>query len=131
SLHFGSTDKRRRTTLARGVCGARGPLQAAFGERERDAQMARKSSLCFLWKVRGVAGKGVAFALGASYFESRRGTEPQRARPLRCEAAPPTKEGFRAGRSGFLKRPGSASLLCCPRRPPTGASIRAPLHWMS
>src|SRR5580700_11366333 len=40
---------------------------------------------------------------GPSYVECRRGTEPQRARPLRCEAAPPARKGPRAGPTGFLK----------------------------
>src|ERR1700730_8184915 len=53
---------------------------------------------------------GLAIADNPSYFESRRGTEPQRARPLRCEAAPPKTKGPRAGRDGFLKRLGTASL---------------------
>src|ERR1700760_4798160 len=64
----------------------------------------------FLWKVRDRCVFGLARRVASSYFESRRGTEPPRARPLRCEAAPPTKKGPRTGRSGFLKRPGSASL---------------------
>ena len=64
----------------------------------------------FFRNVRGSSLRGVAIAQGKSYFESRRGTEPQRARPPRCEAAPPTEEGLRAGPSWFLKRPGTASI---------------------
>ncbi len=57
---------------------------------------------------------GVARRAAAGYLQSRRGTEPQRARPPRCEAAPPTKDGLRAGRSGFLKRLGTASSFSAP-----------------
>ena len=57
----------------------------------------------FLRKVRDQASSGVANGPGASYFGSRRGTKPQRARPPRCEAAPPKRKGLRAGPSGFLK----------------------------
>ena len=49
-------------------------------------------------------------------MELRRGTEPQRARPPRCEAAPPRPERRKAARDGFLKRPGAASVSFIPAR---------------
>ena len=50
-------------------------------------------------------------AVRASYVAPRRGTESQRARPPRCEAAPPKLEGLRVGWGGFLKRRGTASFF--------------------
>src|ERR1700677_3646781 len=45
------------------------------------------------------------------YVAPRRGTDSQRARPPRCEAAPPKLERRKASRGGFLKRPGTASFF--------------------
>ena len=76
-----------------------------------------RAGRAFSRNVRSDARDGLAFDLRAGYFESRRGTEPQRARPPRCEAAPPARQGPRARPSGFLKRPGTASLFVrCRRR---------------
>jgi hypothetical protein len=41
----------------------------------------------------------------------RRGTERQRARPSRCEAAPPSSNHRKVGRGGSLKRLGTASAI--------------------
>ena len=46
----------------------------------------------------------------------------QRARPTRCEAAPPKPEGRKVSRGGFLeRRPGTASLCLSFRTPTRGA----------
>ena len=55
--------------------------------------------------------EGLRCAREGSYVLSRRGTESQRARSPRCEAAPPIKKGLRAGPDRFLKRRGTASSL--------------------
>ena len=74
----------------------------------------------------------------------------QRARPTRCEAAPPKPEGRKVSRGGFLeRRPGTASLCLssglglelgvqggvrsCGLRPGrfrTPGLVAAPLHWV-
>ena len=75
------------------------PNDALTRERASRPPPASASSrdCVFSGKCGVIARWGLASTRGSSYVESRRGTEPQRARPLRCEAAPPTKEGPRAG----------------------------------
>ncbi len=66
----------------------------------------------FFRKVRKVPFRGLAFPAGRGYFESRRGTEPQRARPMRCEAAPPARRRLSGLiQTGFLERLGTASFF--------------------
>ena len=55
-------------------------------------------------------------AVGGAYVAARRGTEPQRARPSRCEAAPPKPERRKASCGGFLKWRGTASFCSRSRR---------------
>src|ERR1700684_3361128 len=43
----------------------------------------------FLAKSRNIRGRALVFAGRVAYLAPRRGTESQRARPPRCEAAPP------------------------------------------
>ncbi len=69
-------------------------------------------------KVRGRCPFPLAIRSGGYYLGSRRGSESQRARPLRCEAAPPQPPGLTAGRGRFLKtaRDRVAFVLGLPRR---------------
>lgn len=55
-------------------------------------------------------------ALAARETRGHKAPEPQRARPMRREAAPPSLRRRRATPSGFLRRPGTASLLVRHRR---------------
>ncbi len=81
-------------------------------ERTRDSREHRGADLThFLRNERDGEGRGLETTPGRAYLRARRGTEPQRARPPRCEAAPPKPTGLRVSRSGFLKRPGAASLF--------------------
>src|ERR1700733_8679714 len=61
--------------------------------------------------MREACTRELAIARAGSYLECRRGFEPSRARPPRCEAAPPETESPRAGSEGFLTRLRAASLL--------------------
>jgi hypothetical protein len=65
---------------------------------------------CFLARCRNESRLPLRCTRDAAYVGDRRGTEPQRARPLRCEAAPPERERRKASRGRFLKWPGTASI---------------------
>ena len=106
-IHCGRVHKRPLTVFA-GHSRARRAIAGSpecFAGGAADLEQAP-----FFRNERNRSKMGLATGQRRGYFESRRGTEPQRARPLRCEAAPPVKEGPRARRSRFLKRLGTASL---------------------
>ena len=64
----------------------------------------------FSRKMRNAPARALEPVSVTPYVVSRRGTESQRARPPRCEAAPPKPERRKASWGGFLKRPGTASF---------------------
>ncbi len=81
----------------------------------------------FLARCGDLVAGGLEIVPGRTYLRARRGTEPQRARPPRCEAAPPKPRRRKVTRGGFLKRPGTASICVRSRRSgPRGADEPRP-----
>ncbi len=64
--------------------------------------------------MRNTPARPLEPVVGRPYVLPRRGTESQRARPPRCEAAPPKPERHKRAGAGFLKRPGTASFFVMP-----------------
>jgi hypothetical protein len=88
--------------------------------------------ILFLANSRKVWGRGLVFAGGGTYVAPRRGTESQRARPPRCEAAPPELKRRKARRGGFLERPGTASFSFTSARQPGVEEVcedASPIRW--
>jgi hypothetical protein len=116
-LHSGSSSKRFLTAISGGCALLRGKMAA-------DTRSPAVPSARFSRKVRNRPSSGVAIRLGGSYFKFRRGTKPQRARPPRCEAAPPDRKGPRARPGRFLKGGLGPRLFSSVSARPSGASRR-------
>src|SRR5271155_4181545 len=94
------------------MCARARPRQEVSAPRNRREQgRASPRPVLFFGTCGGLVYEGLHSPGAGATLNPDADPEPQRARPPRCEAAPPTKKGPRTRQSGFLKRPGTASFF--------------------